>query len=384
MKILKIKLNITIFFIALFFGTSNIVYAGGGLTVEFESTPLFSEINFIPGESVTKYIKVTNTLGEAQTVVVSAINSNSCSKAPCLSEAINLVIKKEGSELFNDSLENFLNGDEINLGNLENGSNAQYDIIATFIPEKKNEYQALSSNFDLLVGFQGGVFVTSGAGGGGGGGNIPRGLTIKDETSILLNLDSVVIQWNTSYLSTSQVIYREEGQSYSLDLSLPNYGYPHGTTENLEKVLDHSVFLNGLEAGKTYYYRAVSHASPATVGLEHSFRMLTKEEIDERLSTEEERYFAGYSGFHEGLSDDSFSPIIKLADGGTLILEDKNNGEITSTTTVSTTSFSASDNLKNVAMAGGFFSDSPWWIWLVILLIIFILVYLFFKVWNTD
>lgn len=383
MKILKIKLNIIIFFIALFFGTSNIVYAENGLEVEFESTPLFSEINFIPGESVAKYIKVTNTLGESQTVVVSAINSNSCNKTPCLSEAINLIIKREGNELFNGSLENFLNGEEINLGNLNNGSSAKYDFIVTFLPEKENEYQSLSSTFDLLIGFQGGVFVNSGA--GGGGGNASRGLTIKNETSILLNLDSVVIQWNTSYLSTSQVIYREEGQSYSLDLSLPNYGYPYGTSEDLVKVLNHSVLLGDLEAGKTYYYRAVSHASPATVGLEHSFRMLTREEIDEKLSMEEERYFSGYYGFHEGLSDDSLGSIIKLADGGTLLLEDKNNGEITNTTTtVSTSSFSASDNLKNVAIAGGFFSDSPWWIWLVILLIIFILVYLFFKIWNTD
>ncbi|KKP74863.1 MAG: hypothetical protein UR79_C0002G0204 [Candidatus Campbellbacteria bacterium GW2011_GWD1_35_49] len=384
MKVLKIKLNIIIFFIALFFGTSNIVYAENGLDVEFESTPLFSEINFIPGESVTKYIKVTNTLGKSQTVVVSAINSNSCDKTPCLSEAINLIIKREDNELFNGSLEDFLNGDEINLGNLNNGSSAEYDFIVTFLPEKENEYQSLSSTFDLLIGFQGGVFVNSGA--GGGGGSAPRGLTIKNETSILLNLDSVVIQWNTSYLSTSQVIYREEGQNYSLDLSLPNYGYPYGTSEDLVKVLNHSVLLADLEAGKTYYYRAVSHASPATVGIEHSFKMLTEEEINQKLGAEEERYFSGYSGFHEGLSDNDLDLVMKLTDGGTLILNDKdNNGQVTSTTTtVSTSSFSASDNLKNVAMAGGFFSDSPWWIWLVILLIIFILVYLFFKVWNTD
>jgi len=47
----------------------------------------------------------------------------------------------------------------------------------------------------------------------------------------------------------------------------------------------HSVTLTGLTPETVYYYRCVSHASPVTIGQEHSFTTLTKKE--EALKKEE-------------------------------------------------------------------------------------------------
>ncbi|OGD68009.1 hypothetical protein A3I18_00500 [Candidatus Campbellbacteria bacterium RIFCSPLOWO2_02_FULL_35_11] len=365
MKNFKIKLNI-IFILFAFFSAEN-VFAQDSLFVEFQNNPLFSETNFVPSESVEKYIRVTNNSGNIQTIVVSTINSISCNANPCLSEAINLVIKKGENKLYDDTLKNFLKGDYINLGDLDNGASAQYDFIATFKPEKGNEYQSLSTGFDLLVGFLGGVFVDSGntSVGVGGGGNGPPGLTIKDEVSILLNIDSVEIQWMTSFPATSQVIYREEGQSYSLDLSLPNYGYPYGTVENFSKTLNHSILLFGLESGKTYYYRVVSHASPATVGIEHNFKIPTETEIEREI---------GFFAYDSKIDENS---LIKLADGGMIILpEDKSDD---STTTPVSLNTSTSNNSDNLALASGVFLGLSLWVWLLILLIILIIGYLFLR-----
>ena len=289
MKILnKQKIISVLLFCCLYFLQAGFVNAEG-LVVEFEKNPLFSETNFVPNESVVRYVKVTNNSTEKGIVIVEAINPNSCDEDICLSDALNLVIKKNSEELFNDSLSNFFNSGEVVLDTLLDGEIGQYDFIVTFKPDSGNEYQILSTGFDLLVGFQGtGEFVVTGEddknvilGGGGGGSNGPPGLVIKDESSVVADIFTVDITWRTSFPATSQVIYRKEGESYGLDLSDPKYGYPRiaPLEEDTNMVLDHLVTIKDLTPGDIYYYRVVSHASPATVSFEHSFKMPTVEDL---------------------------------------------------------------------------------------------------------
>lgn len=137
----------------------------------------------------------------------------------------------------------------------------------------------------MLIGFQGqggeqtddGQFsVSSGSssslsGGGGGSGGSYQGLLISNDASPLVSGNDVTIMWNTSYYSTSQVIFGpESGAPYNLNIASPNFGYASSSPDFLNKVINHSVTIYGLPPGD-YLYRVVSHASPPTISFEHSF-----------------------------------------------------------------------------------------------------------------
>jgi hypothetical protein len=173
----------------------------------------------------------------------------------------------------------------VSLGRLSAGATKQYDMSVQFpVGEDDNDYQEKSAGFDLLVGFrgeegQGGGSGGNGGGGGGGGVVLPPGLQIQNEATIVQSDNSITVSWTTNYHSFGHVIYGiDTGTPYALDLSLSNFGYPHGTPSDpsisghvdTAQSLNHSFTLSGLEPG-TYRYRVVSHASPPTVGYERTF-----------------------------------------------------------------------------------------------------------------
>lgn len=277
-----------------FFGQAK--SAPNSLVVEFETTPLFKEANFLPGEGITRWIKVTNNSGSRQRIATEAINKNDPNE---FSEKLNLVIKEGETVIFNDTLKKFFDQGETYLSDLANGSNNQYDFIVSFTSDTDNSFQEKTLGFDIIIGFEGtegGLPLPSsgegtgggggggsgggGSSGGGGGGGLPPGLTIQNEATATTTETSVTFIWTTSYPASSQVIYALESESHTLDLTdtvgaPPKYGYERTTLEYdiSPKVTSHSVTIDGLTSGTTYYYRTVSHASLA-ISEEHSFTTL--------------------------------------------------------------------------------------------------------------
>lgn len=268
---------------------------GDNLVVEFEQTPLFKEANFLPGNEVVRWIKVTNNAAESKNIITEAINT---SDPDGLGDMLNLVVKKGAQELYNDSLADFFSAGEVPLSSISgNGGSAQYDFIISFQNTSNNNYQGKTIGFDILIGFQGeeggggddgenGNGIVYYGGGGGGGANGPPGLSIQNESVKIIEQEqtSVTIAWDTSYLSTSQVIYASDGENHTLNLSdntgtPPLYGYAHTTAEfdTAVRVVHHSVTINGLIPGTTYYFRAISHGSLA-VSYEKTFSTLTSGE----------------------------------------------------------------------------------------------------------
>ena len=252
------------------------------LVVEFETTPLFSEANFLPGEGVTRWVKVTNNSGATQRIATQPLNITDPNH---LGAVLNLVIKEGGTTHYDSALSNFLANGEVYLSDLANGANTQYDFTVSFYSGAQNTFQGKSLGFDILIGFQGteggilpGAGSTSGYGGGGGGGWLPPGLTIQNETTATTTETSATFIWTTSYPASSQVVYAEEGENHTLDLTdtsgtPPKYGYERTSPEYSPKVTSHLVTISGLTPGTKYYYRTVSHASLA-IGEEHSFTTL--------------------------------------------------------------------------------------------------------------
>ena len=150
MDIIK-KIFIFLFFFIFCYLPSQAIAAN--LIVDFYPDPLFKSINIAPGNSVSGFVKVTNTSGQTQKVVAeddNVIDSNN------FSSYLNLIIKQDEKILFNDSLKNFFIAKEVFLSELENEFSVIYEFIITFDSSVLDNLQGKSlENFDLLVGFLG-------------------------------------------------------------------------------------------------------------------------------------------------------------------------------------------------------------------------------------
>jgi hypothetical protein len=280
-------LILSIFTILMIGGFAKSAFADAPLIVHFQNEPqhLFNEANFAPGNEITRTIGVSNNSGSSQNIIVEATNALDTGG---LGDKLNLVIKEGDIIRYNDTLGKFLRAGEVSLSPLSNISNTTYSFGVTFDTGADDNLQNKTLGFDLCVGFQGGTTqcgntVISGENGGNTGGSTISGsnggtitLIISNEQALNISnvgqTGSATIIWDTNKLSTSQVIYGVSSGSYNLDLNiLPNLGYPLGSVEDGNKVMNHSVTLSGLTPGATYVYRVVSRASPATVSYEHQF-----------------------------------------------------------------------------------------------------------------
>ncbi len=222
------------------------------------SGPIFSETNFLPGNNISRLIRITNNSGEVQKIAAETINE---SDPDNLAPQMNITIKEGATTLYNDTLASLFAAGEKYLSDVAgSGGQTQYDFSVTFNSGAGDPYQGKSLGFDLLVGFQGTE--------GGGGGGLPPGLMIFNEAEISITTTTVTITWQTNYFSTTQVLYATVAEAHNLDLSdnigtPPKYGYAHTTPEydTTPKVASHSITITGLISGTTYYYRCVSHGS---------------------------------------------------------------------------------------------------------------------------
>ena len=290
------------------FGTQ-IAYAQLDVVFENEPDPLFSEANFLPGNEVIRTVEVSNNYTEAKDVLVEAINASDDDN---LGDKLRLVITEGGISRYDNTLGTFLSAGEVPMSELSGNSSTTYLFSITFENDAGNDLQETALGFDLCVGFEGGTMhcgdtvigdeedtdggdSNDGGGviygsGGGGGGYIPS-LTINNERATNVGVGGggippmngmATIEWDTTLLATSQVIYGLASDDYILNTNIsPYFGYPMGTVEDKTKVTSHSVLLTGLELGKVYKYRVVSRASPATISYERTF--LVEMEVGELL-----------------------------------------------------------------------------------------------------
>jgi hypothetical protein len=284
--------------ISIFAGFTTSVYADSPLHVQFTPDPLFNKPNFLPQDETSGLVTVTNNSGTEQNILTEAINILDNDH---FGNLLHLKIVGNNKTFFDDSLTNFFIGaGEVPLGSISSGESKTFTYIISFTDFNNNSYQEKTLGFDVCVGFEGGnshcgntIIGDEGGGtrengnggvsggtiygsGGGSSGSVGISLAISNEqandVSNVSPSGSVIINWITNKLSTSQVIYGlVSGGPYTLTLIPPNFGYPFYTVEDLTKVTNHSVLLTGLIPGQTYVYRVVSHASPPTISYEHQF-----------------------------------------------------------------------------------------------------------------
>jgi hypothetical protein len=257
-----------------------------GIQFQNEPDPLFQQTNFLPGNSTSGWVKVTNISTETQKIGVEIINKYLCSEN-CLSDVLNLSIAEEGSEipLLEGSLTTFYKSGEKPLSDLAPNTSTTYYFSITFNPKAGNNYQGSEAEFDIKIGAFGKESISGeiipGGGPSGGGGVIIAGLQILNETASDIQEHKVTITWLTNEFSTSRVIYSPGNLPHLLQVNNPpNYGYVFSTIEDSNKVTGHTVVIDNLSSGTTYYFRCVSHASLA-ISQEYSFTTLGEKEIGE-------------------------------------------------------------------------------------------------------
>ena len=252
---------------------------------------MFEEANFLPGEAVSRWVEVTNNSGEEQKIGTEAINVDDPNN---LGAVLEIVISEDGTDIYGGStgtkyLSDFFGAGEIYLSDLSNGATTKYYYSVTFVPEAGNNYQGLSATFDFEIGFFGPETISEQrpfAPGGGGGGQYPTDLIIYNETASGIGTATVTINWQTNLFATSRIIY--DIISHSALGNPPNYGYAYSTSEDPTIVTYHTVKIEGLTPGVTYYYRCVSHTSPEEeISEEHSFATLGAAEGEEEEEEEE-------------------------------------------------------------------------------------------------
>ncbi len=293
-KLFKITLIslIAVFSAGLLFIPSTQTQASS-LEVEFQNgndKPLFDEANFLPGDAVTRYVRVTNNTGEEKEIGMRVINS---SNPDGLGDYLNIEIKEGSNTLYDKTLTQFLNEtDAISLSILTNRQNTQYDFSVSFFSGTENNYQEKSLGFDLEIGYfeeengEGEPILTT-----FGGGRIASfELNIFNERLGDVTQTGATIIWQTNLNADSQIIYSSEHESHVLNISNPPYyGYAYAYPEPADPTPKtvHSVTIPGLQPCTDYYYRIVARIFPGgkpTISREFSFMTacVKGEETEER------------------------------------------------------------------------------------------------------
>lgn len=377
MKNFLSKILISVATGVIFFSAPLVAAAQPLITVEFQNSPLFSEANFLPSQSVTKWIKVTNVSGSTQKIVIKALNVKSVGD---LSDFLDLEIKENTTVLSTSTLAHFFTLSEQQLSDLLPGKDTQYDLSITFNPNAGNDLQNAILGFDLAVGTSGGGETISDGGGtyfssegGGGGGNGPpggEGMVIYNELAVFSVGGDATFTWNTNHLASSRVIYAKEGESHILDLNddsgdPPLYGYTRTTPEydmpfGTNGTTTHAITLTGLEPGATYYWRVVSRGSFA-VSREYMFRIPLPGEVAQNFFSQTTE---GSSGAVQGGEE-------SLGGGNGTTTEGENNN----LAAVGAGQEENGGGGLGSMIAGVFGAIADWW-WLILLIIILIIIWL--------
>ncbi len=324
------------------------------LEVQFQTEPLFDELDFLPGDSTAKWVKVTNNTADPQTVAVEALNVSSDND---FASRFRIIIKN-GPVLVKDlPLNEFLSGGEIELGQVAKNSTAQYDFTIHMDASAEDaKYQEKSVAFDLAIGFFGGdktpdqVSHTLGYRAG-----LIMQLAITNVRAQGIGAGVADILWDTNLDSTSRVVFSKEGEGHSFNDGRANFGYGHiyPVPEDGNLVNDHSVGLSGLEACSKYYYVVLSHRAGGgnTSSGEYSFTTLCPQ-VKGLMSAEEERQALAKRQAALGIV-----PAVEgAADEQSAGVQDENNPKDPIT----------EFNGKASSVCG---QDYPWWLFLLFLAI---------------
>jgi hypothetical protein len=258
--------------------------------VQFEKTPLFTEINLSPGAGTWRWIRVSNQTTKAKAIFIEATEYPRPLADDDLSHVLIIAVRQGGNVVLGPMvLSDFYLSGEIYLSDVAAGKTTQYDVGVSLPVESSSGWENKTTGFDLSVdtekvedgcncnGCGCGITLFSGC-----GGSSPGGLVIFDSSVRVVDISrtSAVVIWATSSNSSSQVVFGSENENHNFNPEdatglPPAYGYSHVVLEYdfAPKTINHLVLISGLDPGVKYFFRAVSR-DPLAVSKEYSFTTL--------------------------------------------------------------------------------------------------------------
>ena len=268
------RVNLATLFLSTFLLLAPGALAWAALEVEFEEAPLFSEANIMPGDSVSRTVKVTN-VGEAEESVEVLVN-NTFSDG--LADYLQITVTSSLGEHLAGNLSAFFASTPLGLGTLLPNEYRIYTFTVELPVLTGNAAMLKQAGFDLIIGFVGGERVSDnepeGPGGGGGGGSSGSvsQLTIFNEqvASVSVNAQNAVITWNSNLPATSYLVCGVVGpEPFVLTNTPPLFGYQFALPEVDHAVLGHSLTVTDLVPNEEYECRPAGRrqlSDPFTVG----------------------------------------------------------------------------------------------------------------------
>jgi len=138
------------------------------IEVDFETDPLFGQSNFLPGDTVSKTVKVTNPNADSQDVYTELLNVVDGG----LGDVLDVSVTEGGNTKYGTTTMNIFDADgKVSLSTIPGNSSVTYIYHVTFQPQSGNSYQLATYGFDICIGFAGGPFECDNSTDGGGGGS---------------------------------------------------------------------------------------------------------------------------------------------------------------------------------------------------------------------
>lgn len=153
-KLLKLFSFIFLYFIFAknIFAASDVIVNCNNIDCEILGSPLFNEINLLPGDNLTKVLEINNNRNEICNLNMNVTNWNESYLDFSKKFDVNIDSSKSGI-IFSDSLFSLFDNQNIDIETLNSNESVYYNFDVIFDNNSGNEYQNKNIDFDFDVSF---------------------------------------------------------------------------------------------------------------------------------------------------------------------------------------------------------------------------------------
>jgi hypothetical protein len=231
------------------FAVGQPIHAFAALEVDFETAPLFSAADVLPGDAVERAVMVTNTGSESETIEFTFENVIFGDLASVMELAVD-----DGEILWVfDTFDDVLFTGPHPLGDIAPGTSRTFNFRAALPIQVGNAYQSQQFGFDVRIGFVGAPQVTDRR----SGGRSQRFLELfNEQVTVDVGAGGAFVTWDSNRPATTYLVCGEVSDGpFILTDEAPLFGYRFALAELKETVTAHGQVLTDLEPGTVYECR---------------------------------------------------------------------------------------------------------------------------------
>lgn len=249
----------------------------GAVEFDFQSQPLFNELNLLPGGMVSRWIEVKNNTNAPRQIGLKlydvADDNIGVLGLEKFSSKFRFDVKKNGASILPGGavpLKTLFDGDAPSLETLSAGDSTTYYFELAFDASAGNDYQGKSLGFSLCVLIDGEcatgadepnqtpqTLITRAGGGIGGGRALAPLVFSNHEVQTFCRADgtaTAMFIWKTDAPSVGRALYAPRGLAKFDPSFLPDFGW-NATAWGSLPVTWHAGFAFGLVSGQAYEWR---------------------------------------------------------------------------------------------------------------------------------